>query len=96
MLIRDKSIGFDPSFQLLKSLQVTKSHLKTGKKPAPDEPMDEKEADSAPQEKEEKEARVHSSLCVVAAQERKAVDVASQEEEADADVASRERKEKQE
>ena len=35
----------------------------------------------APQVKEEKGARVHSSLCVVASQERKAVDVASQERE---------------
>ena len=43
----------------------------------------------APQEKEEKEARVHSGLCVVASQERKAVDVASQgeeKEEVDANV----------
>ena len=79
------------------------------KKPAPGEPMNGR-ADSAPheeeekervdvkvapQEKEEKEARVHSSLCVVASQERKAADAATQEEEADADVASRERKEKE-
>ena len=35
----------------------------------------------APQVKEEKGARVHSSLCFVASQERKAVDVASQERE---------------
>ena len=44
---------------------------------------------------QEKEGRGHRSLCVVASQERKAVDVASQEEEADADVAPRERKEKE-
>ena len=59
---------------------------------------------------DEKEALVHSSLCAVASQERKAVDVVSQErqekeevdvapqereeKEADADVASRERGEK--
>ena len=49
---KNLSIGSAPSFQLSKSLQVTKSHLQTGKKPAPGEPMDAKEAHMAPQEKE--------------------------------------------
>ena len=74
---------------------VEETAAKKAKKPAPGELMDEERVDIevAPQEKEEKEAHVHSSLYVAASQERKAVDVASQEEEADADVASREREE---
>ena len=54
--------------------------------------------DVALQEKEEKEARAHNSLSVVASQVGKAADVASQEEkgvDADAVVASREREEKE-
>ena len=66
---------------------VEEPAAKKAKKPAPGELMDEERVDIevAPQEKEEKEARVHSSLC----------GVASQVKEADADVASREKEEKE-